>query len=249
MRRIPRALVAIAGLLACDSTAMAVESSERCLAAYNLSSEAADAGDLVRAQQLLNECASDACASAIVLQRECVRASAQINEHIPTVITLAHGADGNDISDVEVSIDGQPVKARIDGREIRVNPGPHAFRFRSAEGEVVERRVVLAEREKGRVIEVKFAPSPMRSSAPPAEAARPVTPLFWVLGGVGVFSLASFAGFGLAGTSAYSDLNACAPMCRQGDVTTVRQRFVVADISLGLAVLALGGATYLFFTR
>jgi hypothetical protein len=249
MERLLSALLVGAACAVCDSAASADEPSDQCLGAYNMYLKAADRGDLVQARQLLRGCANETC--ALVLQRECVQASAKMDERIPTAVTLAHGNDGNDISEVEVSIDGQPAQARIDGREIPLNPGPHTFRFRGPSGEVIQRHVVVVEREKGRIVEVTFGTTRERVARGPEEdgPSRPMPPLFWVLGGVGVASLATFAGFGLAGATAYSDLNTCAPSCSAGDVTTVKQRFFVADLSLVVAIAALGGAAYVLLSR
>ena len=246
MARAPWVIAAMAATVISPSIARADESPQRCLAAYEASQKATDQGDLLDAQQKLIACAGNGC--PLVLQRECVQAAAAVTQRLPTLVAIAHGPNGDDLSDVALLVDGRLEKSVMDGREVALNPGAHTLRFRRTGGEVIERRVVLAEREKGRVVAVTFGAS---AALPPAsaDAARPTPPLFWVLAGVGVASAVSFAGFGLAGKSAYDDLDACAPNCPSRDVTTVKQRFFVADVSLIVAALAFGGAAYVWLSR
>lgn len=68
----------------------------------------------------------------------------------------------------------------------------------------------------------------------------------WVLGGIGVAATASFVGFALAGKSAQSnELEACKPNCSSRAIDAVFREYLVADISLGVAVVSLAVATVL----
>lgn len=71
----------------------------------------------------------------------------------------------------------------------------------------------------------------------------------YVLGGVGMLGLAGFGFFGLTGLSEESDLDQCKPSCASNDVDAVRTRYLAADISLAVGVLAVGGASYFYFAR
>ncbi|WP_437961244.1 hypothetical protein WME76_17480 [Sorangium sp. So ce119] len=85
-------------------------------------------------------------------------------------------------------------------------------------------------------------------AAPPAEPSIP--PLAWVAGGVGVAGLAVFAVAGALSLDAEADLRAtCAPRCAADDVRAVRVQHAVADIGLGVGVVALGAAAWLYLTR
>jgi hypothetical protein len=72
-----------------------------------------------------------------------------------------------------------------------------------------------------------------------------------VLGGVGVLGLASFAFFGLSGSSKQSDLDSrnCKPNCPQDDVDTIKRNYLIADISLGVGAASLVAASVFYFTR
>jgi hypothetical protein len=66
-----------------------------------------------------------------------------------------------------------------------------------------------------------------------------------VLGGVGVAGLGVFAGFGLAGKSSQDDLEkTCSPRCSPDDGKSVKTKYLLADIGLGVGVLSLAAATY-----
>jgi hypothetical protein len=70
-----------------------------------------------------------------------------------------------------------------------------------------------------------------------------------LIGGVGLAGFGGFAVFGLTGLSEKRDLaDTCAPSgsCAAGDVSSARTRLIIADVSLGVGVVAVGIATYLF---
>jgi len=72
----------------------------------------------------------------------------------------------------------------------------------------------------------------------------------WVLGGVGLVGLSSFAYFGATGKSGENRLaRTCAPTCNPNDVDASHRKFLIADISLGVSAVAFAGAAYFYFTR
>jgi hypothetical protein len=72
----------------------------------------------------------------------------------------------------------------------------------------------------------------------------------WVFGGLGVVALGSFAYFGISGKNDVSNLRStCAPNCAQSDVDSAHTKLVVADVSLGVGVVALGVATWILLAN
>jgi hypothetical protein len=66
---------------------------------------------------------------------------------------------------------------------------------------------------------------------------------------LGAAALGSFAFFALTGKSDENDLrDSCSPNCPESDVDSVRTKYLVADISLGVGIASLGAATWLFVT-
>ncbi|WP_437627850.1 hypothetical protein [Sorangium sp. So ce1151] len=95
------------------------------------------------------------------------------------------------------------------------------------------------------------APQPSAPSAPTAPTApTAVPPLAWVAGGVGVAGLGVFAVVGALSLDAEAELRAtCAPRCPGDDVRAIRVQHAVADVGLGVGVVALGAAAWLYLTR
>ncbi|WP_437564178.1 hypothetical protein [Sorangium sp. So ce542] len=98
------------------------------------------------------------------------------------------------------------------------------------------------------------APPPAPSAPPPAPSApseEPAVPgLVWASGALGAAGLAVFAVAGALSLSAEADLRAtCAPRCPGDDVRAIRVQHAIADVGLGVGVLALGAATWLYLTR
>lgn len=62
-------------------------------------------------------------------------------------------------------------------------------------------------------------------------------------------ALGSFAIFGIQGKNEVDDLQKCKPRCAEEDVDSARTKLIIADISLGVGVVALGVATYMLLTR
>jgi hypothetical protein len=71
----------------------------------------------------------------------------------------------------------------------------------------------------------------------------------YVLGGLAVAGAASFSYFALSGHAEMGPLDRCKPYCNPDDVQSVRTKYLLADISLGVSVLALAGAGYWLLTE
>ena len=193
----------------------------------------------------LTHCGSSVCPAAV--RDDCARWFAEVQAATPSLVVSFTDADGTERGDVSVAIDGETRAATLDGRALPVDPGAHRVLVSTARGERFSTSVLVREGEHDRRIDVQ-AP-PRTPAAPP----RPVPPLAWGLGGVGLAGLATWGGFGLAALYAHpgleSTLSRCKPSCSSSDVSTVRTRFAVADIAAGVGVVSLAGAAYVFFTR
>jgi hypothetical protein len=106
---------------------------------------------------------------------------------------------------------------------------------------------VIVEGEKARTIAVQF-PAEAKVEAPLRPKPRGALP--WVVAGVSVFALGSFAAFGLSGKLQLEDLkSSCAPKCDPADRDAVHTKFLIADVSLGVAVVSGGIAAWLFLRK
>ncbi len=199
-----------------------------------------------------------------MIRRDCTAWLEKVGVQIPSIVLGARDADGHDVLDAIVTVDGQPLD-RARGGPIELNPGPHVIRWESAGQPPVEMRVALRPQEKSRQVIATIgssasgaatiansAATSTRELAPTgAEKTTDATPrpglpvATYVFGGVGVVALGAFAYFGLR---ARRDSNAlhdgCAPACAHDDVTALKTKLVLADVALGVGALSLGAATF-----
>jgi len=140
-----------------------------------------------------------------------------------------------------VSIDGMPVLDRLDGKPLALDPGVHRVAVERA-GVRVESEIVAKVGEKNRVVPFAFL-------SPKAKVTSPSNAVAWALGGFGLLALGSFTFFAISGERQYQDLASnCAPRCDSGDARSVRTKFAIADISLGIGVVSIGVATAMLLT-
>jgi hypothetical protein len=205
---------------------------------------------LQEARQALLVCAQARCPKLV--STDCVQWLSEVERVIPSVVVKASGPLNQELIVVEVWIDGVKVADKLDGLARPVNPGVRQFRF-AAEGMLpVDQQVVIREGEDRRLLAVQFAARPSEPSpvAPTPVHKTPVVP--FVLAGIGLAALGSFAYFGLTGVEQRSDLaGGCGAnkTCSDAQVDPVRRRLLVADVSLGVSLVSLGIATYMFATH
>lgn len=236
---------------------------KQCAAAADQAQQLRDEGKYRRAREQMLACARDVCPGPI--RRDCTEWLGQL-ETIASTVVLSARAGSQDVTDVKVSFDDAPLVEKLDGRPITVDAGEHVFRF-EYEGETREAKVLIGAGQKLRTIGVTFGeksppPGPDGASSPgsstgvtsPSPANAGTSGGSWaptiVAATIGVAGLASFAGFGLAGKGEVDDMDAtCRPNCDASRVDAARTKLIVADVSLGVGVVALGVATYFFFAR
>jgi hypothetical protein len=126
-------------------------------------------GKLLDARQQFATCSHRTCPAEIV--RACVRWKGEVDAAMPSVVLAAQDAQGRDLTEVQVSIDGKP-PADVSALAIELDPGPHQFVFERGGDPPVTRQAVLREGEKNRPVVAAF---PSRRvalpEAPPAETA------------------------------------------------------------------------------
>jgi hypothetical protein len=235
-----------------------------CVDAYMRSQELSRAGELTKARVSALLCARDPCPP--VLQKDCVGWLADIDSRMPTIVVGVKDAGGQDVVDARVRIDGVEVASRIDGHALEIDPGEHRVVVEPVGSEPVEQVIVAREGDKGRILPFKLEKVGV-AKLPPDQPARPVVvpilppapppppprhPLpwtFWTAGGVGVVAAGTFAVFGVRGLVQRSDLDSCRPYCDADRIDRAKTSFVVADVSLVVAVVAAGVSTWILLTH
>lgn len=225
--------------------------SESCSAAYERSQTEKIAGHYVAATAAALECSQLGCNPAIV--RECNRFYEQLQQDTPTLVFSARKGEGGELTEVRVEMDGKVVVEQIDGRPFALDPGPHEFAFIHPKRGRMELSETARVGDHARVVEVTFAdPNAPPPTAPGAAAADvkpgPAVPVMtYVLGGVGILGLGSFALFRVSAVSDYNDYNAnCSPQCNPADIDAVKRKFMISYASLGVGIAGVVGAGLVF---
>lgn len=209
-----------------------------------------NAGHYREARTLLLECVNAQCGGDV--RRQCASTLQKLDAVTPSIVVRVEDEDGNDVTDVQVSVDGEPLVTSLDGMAIPVDPGEHRFVFTRPGREPVTKTVTIREGEKFRSVEVQLsAPAPSVPEPEPPKGTSASGPRLagaLSLLGVGVAGVAGFAVIGLDARDKEEGLDACKPNCPRGRVSGVRTRYWVANVSGGIGVLAAGAATWLLLS-
>jgi hypothetical protein len=252
VRRCPPSLAAPLALglfLSCPSPAHADER-DACVDASEKGQVLRDEGHLLDARQKFLLCSREVCPPLV--RTDCASWLADVDARLPSVVVSAKDLGGQDIADVEVTLDGRPWQKRLDGKAIPIDPGEHLVQYKRSGSPPIEERVIVREGEQRRLLLVRFAGSSALDARtpPPSAMHRPVPVAVWILGGAALASGGVFTFFGLTAKLDYDEAKkSCAPDCASALVESIRTREIVANIALGAGVLALGTATIVLVTR
>jgi hypothetical protein len=206
----------------------------------------------------LLKCVQAVCSRPV--QEQCTRWLADIEPATPSVV-IAATVEGQDSTDVQVEMDGEPLPNALGGTAVELDPGPHVVRFTYQDYPLVEKDFVLREGEKLRKLKVSFkrataaAPTaaalPQPAPAPaPVATHRPVPVAAWALGSVALVGVGAFAYLGASAQSRRTQLEqVCSPDCAESDVSSLHTRLIAADVSLGVGIAALLGAAIVYGAR
>ena len=208
--------------------ARAADPVDACVASYVLAQRLRKAGDLVGSKTQLTVCMAPQCPT--VLTRDCGVWLREVDTALPTFIVDGRDPEGHEL-DIRVSVDGQPIST-VPGEAIAVNPGLHEFEVRSGGAKPATYSVLARPGEKGRHLQVVF----------PQRIPREV----WILAGLGLAEAGVASYFVYHGYTAADD---CSPACTPDQSEAVRVSNTAARISAGMAVLSLGAAGWLYWTR
>lgn len=224
---------------------------QACFDAFEKTQGARRDGRLIEAKDAAIICSADACPRT--LSRDCVKWVGELQALIPGLVFDVRLADGSNLTEVLVTMDGKPLLERVDGKAVPVDPGEHTLVFTSREFPPVTTKIVALEGDRARKVQVvlKKPEQPVSSTldTPMLKMGRPVPIATWVFAGLGV-ALFSAAGLtGLVGLNGRARLETCRPNCTATEVVTVGRTLAFADgLLIGGAVAAAASAV-IFFTR
>jgi hypothetical protein len=221
-----------------DAAASAIEA---CVAQHVEAQRARLRGDLLIAREQLLLCAQSGCPALV--SNDCTAWLAEVEASLPTIVLAVRGADGRDLSEVRVSVNGRALTQRLDGKAIAIDPGSYELSFEAAGHAPLNTQLTVHQAEKNRIVRVQLA-----RSADAREEQAGIPMLSYVLGGVAIAGLGTFAYFGLRGTSEHSDAKeSCAPDCPQSKVDDIERAYAIADVGLGVGIASAAAAVIVYF--
>ena len=228
-----------------------------CTAAHVAGQREMKAGRLKAALASYQECGSDeSCPQPV--RNECLELFASTEEALPTLVFSVLDEHGKDLTKVRVFWSGEPLAEALDGRPIAVDPGVQSFSFELPSGNVLSTELLVHQGEKNRLVTLQdsteeFAalarPAPVakkplvESTVPELEASSPRShaTALWVASAVGVTALGSWGVLSGLARHTQSELMRCAPDCdprRKSDYDGMKRNYLIADVSLGVAVVS-----------
>jgi hypothetical protein len=122
-----------------------------------------------RAQLLI--CSAASCPTDV--REACMRQVARVSDAMPTVVFEVRTAQGQALTDVKVTMDGETIATRLEGTAVSVDPGQHQFTFEAAGMAAVQKTLVIYEGEKDHHESVVMGGHDRATSAPAPASALP----------------------------------------------------------------------------
>ena len=206
------------------------------------------------ARAMLLKCVKPACPAFV--RKDCTKWIGEVEAATPSAVFSAQ-VDGQELTDVRVLSGEEVIVESLDGKAVPLDPGRMTFTFESDQHGSTEVTMLIKEGQKNQSIEASFSGTAAEgnekgtasaSIEPDTSAGGNDKTLAYIFGGVGVLGIASFAYFASAGSSEEDDLDcAGSKTCTDEELDPIKQKYLIADISLGVGIVSLGVAAYFFF--
>lgn len=240
------ATLASFALLALPLEARAEDRVRECVAAHAEGQLLRNQGRLLAATAKFTDCMAENCPALV--RDECAALEQQVRALQPSVVLAALGPNGQPWSAPVVSVDGSSVFTRLDGKPLALDPGQHRFRFHSPDGDARDVELSLGQSERERAVTADFRPASDAVSA--SKKDRVARTLILVSGGVAAVALGGFTYFAISGRAIEDDLDRCKPNCTEReDLDRMQTRYLLADVSLGVALASLGVGAFVWLKR
>jgi hypothetical protein len=128
---------------------------QACLASSEKGQRARANGKLREARESFLVCGNESCPA--IVRRDCAQWTSELTTALPTVVFGAKDKGGRDLFDVNVSVDGETIVTKLDGKAVFIDPGRHTFKLETAGAPPVTDTILVKEGEKSRVVNVTFA--------------------------------------------------------------------------------------------
>ncbi|MGA3123291.1 MAG: hypothetical protein ABSF69_21180 [Polyangiaceae bacterium] len=250
----PAFLVGLALLAA--SRRVDADDTADCIAASEAAQSLRDQRALIEARDKLSMCARDVCPTPIRV--DCIQQEVEVDAAMPSLVVRAKDAHGDDATEVKAFCDGTVFATQLDGKSRAVDPGTHTLRFEAAGLPPVERRIVVGEGEKNRLVIVEMAPALLPPGSPltrDAASSRGLLVPGLVAGAIGLVATVPMSLLWLSGTRDVHDMRtSCAPAaggagCPADRVDSARTKLILGDVFMGVAAAGIGTGAVLVLLR
>jgi hypothetical protein len=220
-------------------TARAEVSRQTCLDSFEQAQRARKDGQFTDAKRKFRVCADAACPAMV--RKDCTDALAGLGSKIPSIRVTVHAADGSEVESFDLLVDGE---SRPHGSEpVELDPGEHAVKVELDDGSEREQRVTLRPGDQSVPVVIDFRSAAGKTKAPsPSGRSTPIAA--YAFGGVALVAAGSFVTFALVGRGVES----CKGHCSEHEISSIHRDFLIADVSLAIALVSAGAAGYFFFS-
>jgi hypothetical protein len=238
------------------------ESKEACVAAYENAQLHRLHGEYVAARDALLVCVQPTCPN--LLRGDCLNWLTEVEKSLPTLVLAVTDLRGNDLPDARIYASGKLLEGWQNGRAQAFDPGVYTLHFEAPGRKPAEQTLTVREAEKNRLVHAQLAAlgdEPVRVAAnTSAVTSQPLSndhaptasvPLAsYFLGGTALVSLGAFTYFAASGRKEYNRLDhKCAPSCPESWTKEGRRDYVLADVTLGVAVGAGAAALWVWLAH
>lgn len=260
---VPTAALACALTLASTTAHAEAPTKEQCAATNEAAQRLRLARKLREAKKQLLVCAASACPQ--IIRTDCAQLLTEVEQAIPTVVLKVRGAEGVDLLDVNVAMDGSTLDQHYSGAAFEADPGPHTFRVIAPGYEPLEKQIVLRDADKLRAETLTLVPVGGVAKPRAGPTAPDVAPsgtsttrvVSYAVGGLGILGLGVGSVLGLVAKGendeAFKECKDAPTACTNDAAITKSEASydkaaVATGVFIGGAVLLAGGVTLFFLS-
>ncbi|HET9959578.1 MAG TPA: hypothetical protein VFQ61_34035 [Polyangiaceae bacterium] len=193
-------------------------------------------------------CSQLACPQPIV--KDCVEALEAVQRELPLFGFRVRDAEGHELLEVRVRLNGELLTDRLDGSMYQRDPGLYRVEFEATGFKPLALTLTLHPGERTRVVDVQVESTSAKAqpkqgvtlepTPPPPPFRVPLESI--ITAGAGLAALGGFAYFRVRASQGYDSLESCRPYCSDERVEEVRTRYVLSSVALGVSGAALATA-------
>jgi hypothetical protein len=265
--RHPPAFGAFTALVLISTRVSGQGSVDQCVDANTRAQALRHDGKLGEAREQLKHCADTSCPGLV--RDDCTQLLDDLDRAQPTIVFDVKDTEGQDLTKVQVDIDGHPFADRLDGVALAADPGAHTFTFRATGKPPFVQQVVIREGEKNRRenIVLKGPESRDAGEIPASRPLRRVSPVgapsegmgaqrtgAVIVGAAGVGALALAGALALVARSKSDDADALCPatICPSPQALRMNREALqwgdAATVAVVSGAAAVGAAAALWFS-